>query len=191
MVAAGVLVVVMEKSESDAGDEPHVLGDDDDVELGECDVEEVREEFNGLLKDCAKNGLDPPLVKRARGILDRYEGCFRTKTGSPEPLRVPPLHTDLKTDAKPFKCRPRNYRPDQKAFMDEMIEMLRKNDMVYMNLNSRWASPVLITKRPNGGFRMVVDARRASFLHNLPRECGAVELNILARFATFCRSRST
>jgi hypothetical protein len=46
--------------------------------------------------------------------------------------------------------------------MEEMIHMLEKHGLISMNLNAKWANPVLIVKRPEGGFRLVCDLRKVN-----------------------------
>ncbi|CEO98942.1 hypothetical protein PBRA_007056 [Plasmodiophora brassicae] len=71
--------------------------------------------------------------------------------------------TRLQPDATPYRCRPRSYNPKQKEFLDEMIRMLLENNLIYLNMNSRWASPVLVVKKPHGrGYRLCVDLRQVN-----------------------------
>ncbi|CEO95069.1 hypothetical protein PBRA_009601 [Plasmodiophora brassicae] len=70
----------------------------------------------------------------------------------------------IETDATPYRCKPRFYNPKQKEFLDDMISMLKENGLVYMNMNSQWASPVLVVKKPKGdGYLQLHDGRRSIF----------------------------
>ncbi|CEP03613.1 hypothetical protein PBRA_009498 [Plasmodiophora brassicae] len=102
-------------------------------------------------------------VAKLRLILRRHLNEFRTRLGQDKPVDVEPMVTQLKQDATPYRCKPRFYNPKQKEFLDDMICMLKENGLVYMNMNSRWASPVLVVKKPKGdGYRLCVDLRQVN-----------------------------
>ena len=140
------------------------MRDADAPELGIHDEKEVMEFIEEAVLQAKKRGIKDSNATRLRDLLIAYIDVLRTKTGTEEPIRTEPAHTDLKPDAIPYRCKPRFYNPAQQDYMDEMMAMLEKHGLVFMNMNSRWASPALIVKRPghNAGYRLVVDLRKVN-----------------------------
>ncbi|KAJ4754249.1 polyprotein [Rhynchospora pubera] len=65
----------------------------------------------------------------------------------------------LTPDAKPVNLRPYRYSYFQKLEIEKIIEELLKNAVI-QNSNSPYASPVLLVRKKDGGWRMCVDYRK-------------------------------
>ena len=161
-----VRMAVSRDNDDDDDDGVHDEKDDipfvPDVDQAEADeiLRYLRKRVLGAKEDAK---LSPKGLDALKAMVKRYEQyIFRSQSGSSKPLKCEPARTTLKPGAVPVRCKPRYYAPDQKEFMEKLIQMLVDRDMVYVNMNSRWASPVIIVKRPNGGFRMVVTRGRSS-----------------------------
>jgi hypothetical protein len=66
--------------------------------------------------------------------------------------------------ARPYRCKGRRYSPEESLFLKEFIDELIQNGFIEENMNSEWASPVLVVKKADGGKRMVVDLRAVNAL---------------------------
>ncbi|KAJ1686917.1 hypothetical protein LUZ63_018307 [Rhynchospora breviuscula] len=91
-------------------------------------------------------------------VLDKFSDVFK------EPTRLPPKrgidHTiPLTTDSKPINLRPYRYSHFQKLEIDKIIEELLANSVIQVS-SSPYASPVLLVKKKDGGWRMCVDYRK-------------------------------
>lgn len=132
-------------------------------ELGHIDHGEVQDFIERSIILAKKAGMTNKNAKKLRKLLlIEYRDIFRTKLGTDPPMKVEPASYKLKPGATPVRCRPRFYRTEEKKYMQDMIKMLEKHGLIYMNMNSTWASPVLIVKRPEGGFRLVCDLREVN-----------------------------
>jgi hypothetical protein len=73
---------------------------------------------------------------------------------------MPPLKVNSRPDGIPVRCKARRYGPKQRAFMARHMDELERAGLVFKNSRSRWRSPPLIVKKPEGNdFRMTVDVR--------------------------------
>lgn len=85
---------------------------------------------------------------------------WRKTLSQDSPAKVTPFETTLKPGAQPVRCKARRYSPEQSEFMAKFTDMLTKYGLVYENCNSKWASPVVVVRKPgNRGLRMCVDLR--------------------------------
>jgi hypothetical protein len=144
------------------GEEDNQYVDQESGDLGDMDWNEIEECLENSVKKAVKNGMSKDMGRKLRKLLFKYKDVFRLKLGTDAPIRVEPAKYELKAGVEAVRCKPRYYRHDEKAFMEDMIRMLEKHGLIYMNLNAKWASPVLIVKRPEGGFRLVCDLRRVN-----------------------------
>jgi hypothetical protein len=46
----------------------------------------------------------------------------------------------------------------RRGFINELVE----SGFVYRNYNSQWASPAMVVRKPEGGFRLVIDLREVN-----------------------------
>ncbi|KAE8990045.1 hypothetical protein PF011_g18516 [Phytophthora fragariae] len=80
--------------------------------------EDVAIVINGMVVDCVERGIVSPGAEEdlLRNILTSLKG-WRLALGDDPPARVPPLRIRLKSDAKPFKCKVRQYSPKKSEFL--------------------------------------------------------------------------
>ena len=116
------------------------------------------------MADKAKSqGLSQTGHNRLTKMLAANLDLFRTVMSGDPPIKVEPMRTELKPGAVPYRCKPRHYTPEQQKFLEEMTETLEKHGLIYMNLDSKWASPVLVVRKPDGrGYRLCVDLREVN-----------------------------
>ncbi|KAH9159923.1 hypothetical protein LEN26_002101 [Aphanomyces euteiches] len=98
-------------------------------------------------------------LQRLHGLLQQYEDVFRLGFGSDPPVQVPPLEVRLHQGATPVCCSARRYPPAHQVFLDQHLQELTSAGLVYMNTQSRWASPPRIVSKSDGSYRMTVDMR--------------------------------
>ena len=127
--------------------------------------------LNGIELDAVRNSIDRAVVRaqeaglhstwpyRLKNLLNKYIDTFRVKMCEDSPASVTPFVTRLKPEARPYKCKPRRYSQEQSQFLKNFTDELVEKGLVYENLNSEWASPVLVVRKAGGGHRMCVDLR--------------------------------
>ncbi|KAH9142702.1 hypothetical protein AeRB84_013240 [Aphanomyces euteiches] len=98
-------------------------------------------------------------LQRLHGLLQQYKDVFRLGFGSDPPVQVPPLEVRLHQGATPVCCSARRYPPAYQVFLDQHLQELTSAGLVYMNTQSRWASPPRIVSKSDGSYRMTVDMR--------------------------------
>ncbi len=77
---------------------------------------------------------------------------------------VPPLKLKLKPNIKPYRCKPRNYSHDQRAFLKRFCKKLLDRKFIYPNRNSRWASRALPIRKGVDDFRLTSDYQEVNKL---------------------------
>lgn len=113
----------------------------------------------------ATAGLSAPGQIKLRAILAVRADNFRLALGYDPPVKVAPLQVRLKPNAKPVKCQPRRYSPNDRLFLDRHTSTLEEAGVIYMNHRSVWCSaPRIVRKKeqdidPNADPRMTVDTR--------------------------------
>ena len=130
-------------------------------EIGDEYPEELMHVMQAL-----KERLAPVWLPEALKNLAKIEKeGWRTRRGPDPPYNVQPFKTSLKPGARPVRCGNRKYTHVERGYLEEFVGLLEQYGFVLENVNSEWASPVLVVKRPNGqGFRMVVDYRELNKL---------------------------
>ncbi|KAE9207369.1 hypothetical protein PF005_g12643 [Phytophthora fragariae] len=126
--------------------------------------EDVAIVINGMVVDCVERGIVSPGTEedRLRNILASFKG-WRLALGDDPPARVPPLRIRLKPDAKPFKCKVRQYSPEKSEFLAKFNAELVRLGWVIENKESRWACAALPVRKPNSNeFRQANDYRPAN-----------------------------
>ena len=95
--------------------------------------------------------------KRLKALLHKFPKLFQGGLGV---LDVPPVHLELKPDAKPFHSRafpvPQAYKETTKREINrlEAIGVLKRSH------DSEWAAPMFIQPKKTGDVRVLVDFRR-------------------------------
>ncbi|KAJ4750853.1 polyprotein [Rhynchospora pubera] len=91
-------------------------------------------------------------------IIAGFSEVFKEPTGLP-PKRGIDHAIPLTSDSKPINLRPYRYSHFQKLEIDKIIEELLANSIIQPS-SSPYASPVLLVKKKDGGWRMCVDYRK-------------------------------
>jgi hypothetical protein len=68
----------------------------------------------------------------------------------------------LKPGAVPYFCKLRRVQNAEAKWLRQFTDELLKYGFIYQNGNSSWASPVLVVKKPDGSFRLVIDFREVN-----------------------------
>jgi hypothetical protein len=135
---------------------------DDDVPIGEDTDEEIWSAMKGMYQRAQRNGLPRQYHSKVWELIVAKRKVWRVKLSKDDPADVEPFLTELKPDAEPVRCPQRNYKLDQSEFMKEFVDILLENGMVKENPNSKWASPAVVVRKPNGSYRMVIDLRKVN-----------------------------
>ncbi|KAJ4801510.1 polyprotein [Rhynchospora pubera] len=93
-----------------------------------------------------------------QNIVEEYHDVFKEPKGLP-PKRTTDHKITLLPDAKPINLRPYRFSYFQKLEIEKIVEELLKNSLIQES-SSPYASPVLLVKKKDGGWRMCVDFRR-------------------------------
>src|SRR5436190_8014902 len=95
-------------------------------------------------------------------LLRNYMHVFRKEVLGDPAASVSSCVTRLKPGVVPYFCAMRRYHHSEAKWLKQFTDELLKCGFIYRNGNSRWASPVLVVKKPEGGFRMVIDFREVN-----------------------------
>ncbi|KAJ3690878.1 hypothetical protein LUZ61_020042 [Rhynchospora tenuis] len=91
-------------------------------------------------------------------LLMKYKEIFEEPTGLP-PLRDTDHRIPLLPGSKPINLRPYRLSYFQKLELEKIVEELLKNSFIQPS-SSPFASPILLVKKKDGGWRMCVDYRQ-------------------------------
>ena len=128
-------------------------------DVGEDSKEDVSRAMQELFQRAVDNGLPKQFHGRVKQLIRLRRRLWRIRLANDPPADVEPFRTELKPEAKPVRCSARRYSAEQTAFLDEFISLLLKYNFIVENVNSKWASPVLVVRKPSGGYRCVIDYR--------------------------------
>ena len=140
---------------------PSVCEEDD---IGAESPEEIESSLQDLIKRATDNGLPEQWQKQLILLIRKYKSVWRKSLGPDPPVKVTPFVTQLKPNVTPFRCKARRYSPEDSEFLRKFIDELLKYGLIEENYNSKWASPVLVVKKSDGGRRMTVDLRGVNAL---------------------------
>ena len=137
--------------------------EDASTELGEDTAKEMAEAMETLHQRCIDDGLPERYRERVKRLIQLNCRVWKRRLGTMPPVNVPPLRNELKPGAEPVRCSQRKYTQEQCEFLDNFIGSLLKYNFIVESVDSKWASPVLVVKKPDGrGFRMVIDLREVN-----------------------------
>ncbi|KAJ3698219.1 hypothetical protein LUZ61_001924 [Rhynchospora tenuis] len=102
--------------------------------------------------------LQKDITPELKEVLNQYAELFEEPKGLP-PKRSIDHQIPLIPGAKPVNLRPYRYSYFQKLEIETIVEEL-VNSGVIQPSTSPYASPVLLVKKKNGGWRMCIDYRR-------------------------------
>jgi hypothetical protein len=123
------------------------------------DTKDIEEGINAMLLTARKNGLPEEWSRKLSRLVRKYADVWRSNLGPDPPAKVTPFVTRLLPNARPYRCKSRRYSPEDSQFLKEFTDDLVKNGLIEENVNSEWASPVVVVRKSDGGKRMVVDLR--------------------------------
>ena len=134
------------------------LPDSNYVEFGAFLEEDVRVAIESCLD---RTGVNASLRQSLSEIVyhSTVKDCWRVQLQADPPAKVDPVDIDLVDGAKPYRTPMRRYSTEALEFMQQHVEVLLENNLVFRNAASAWAAPVLIVKKPRGGYRFTVDLR--------------------------------
>ncbi|KAJ4753430.1 polyprotein [Rhynchospora pubera] len=98
------------------------------------------------------------IAPELREVLDHYAELFDEPKGLP-PKRSIDHQIPLTPGAKPVNLRPYRYSYFQKLEIEKIVEELLNNSIIQPS-TSPYASPVLLVKKKDVGWRMCIDYRR-------------------------------
>ena len=97
-----------------------------------------------------------------RDTLSKFEELFRIDIGKGDaPAKIPPYNIRLKHGAVPKRVRARGHSPKALAILQETLDRLEEQGLIYKNYDSRWSAPVMIVPKPGkkDQWRLVIDLR--------------------------------
>ena len=114
-----------------------------------------------LVQDGPSVELSPVLPKMQQ-LLDQYESVFAEPQGLP-PARQCDHHIPLIPGARPVSVRPYRVDPHLKDEIEKQVQELLDQGVIVHN-DSAFGSPVLLVKKADSTWRLVVDYRHLNAL---------------------------
>ena len=135
------------------------------AEVGADSEEELGKAMERLYQNVQEAGLRSPWDRKTKQLIRLRAKVWRRKLGANPPVNVPPFVTELKPGAEPVRCRARKYSEEESKFLKEFVDLLLRYGLIVENLDAKWASPVIVVRKPgNRGHRMVIDLREVNKL---------------------------
>jgi RNase H-like domain found in reverse transcriptase/Reverse transcriptase (RNA-dependent DNA polymerase) len=123
------------------------------------DQQEDQASRNTLLTEAIKNGLPEEFHEAMKELLDKYAKVFSSGVIDEGPALVPPMQIKLKEGAEPTRSAPRNYASLVFKSISDQAKELEASGYVVRNGESRWSSPCMPVRKPDGSWRMTIDYR--------------------------------
>ncbi|MCO5597264.1 hypothetical protein L7F22_051340 [Adiantum nelumboides] len=158
--------------ESSYGDEESYISEDSSMEVmgfvfqqpqdkGSSTKVEVTAQKEPMLEERFRNMLAKDLTKEEEedyiNMFKRYLHHFITDYSMIKGVDVIQHHIDLKPDAKPVAQKLRRLGVVQQEALLFEVNKLLKAGFIYPVTNSEWVSPVVVTPKKNGKWRVCVD----------------------------------
>ncbi|MCO5567967.1 hypothetical protein L7F22_021663 [Adiantum nelumboides] len=158
--------------ESSYGDEESYTSEESSMEVmglvfqqhqaeGSLTEVEVTVQKETMLEERFKNMLAKDLTKAEEedyiNMFKRYPHLFITDYSMIKGVDVIQHHIDLKPDAKPVAQKLRRLGVVQQEALLSEVNKLLKAGFIYPVTNSEWVSPVVVTPKKNGKWRVCVD----------------------------------
>ncbi|MCO5610893.1 hypothetical protein L7F22_065136 [Adiantum nelumboides] len=130
------------------------------AEVSSTEVEETVQKET-MLEERFKNMLAKDLTKEEEedyiNMIKRYPHLFITDYSMIKGVDVIQHHIDLKPDAKPVAQKLRRLGVVQQEALLSEVNKLLKAGFIYPMTNSEWVSPVVVTPKKNGKWKVCVD----------------------------------
>ena len=104
-----------------------------------------------IYERAVQNGLPPVLQTPLWQLLQKHSSILRAGIGRDVPARVEPFVTELRPGASPYFCKARRYQFEQLLLKRPFVRELEEAQLIVKNYNSKWASPVVVVNKPQGG----------------------------------------
>ena len=110
-----------------------------------------------------KNGAPKPILKQLKQLVLEYQDVFRLELGHDPPANVEPMHIELIEEDEVYgkTQHARRFAPLQMEFLDQHVALLLDMGVIRRS-NSAFASPIVLARKKDGGWRMCVDLRRVN-----------------------------
>ena len=125
--------------------------------------EELKSAIEKLIQLAIGKGFPTEHMPRLKQLVSTHD-VWRLDLGDDPPAKVPPLKLKLKPNVQPYRCKPRNYSHDQRAFLKRFCKKLLDRNFIYPNRNSRWASRALPIRKGIDDFRLTSDYQEVNKL---------------------------
>ncbi|MCO5560510.1 hypothetical protein L7F22_014125 [Adiantum nelumboides] len=133
--------------------QPQAKGSSTEVDVTAQEEPMLEERFRNMLaKDLTKEEEEDYI-----NIFKRYPHLFIIDYSMIKGVDVIQHHIDLKPDAKPVAQKLRRLGVVQQEALLSEVNKLLKAGFIYPVTNSEWVSPVLVTPKKNGKWRVCVD----------------------------------
>ncbi|MCO5551269.1 hypothetical protein L7F22_004768 [Adiantum nelumboides] len=133
--------------------QPQAEGSSTEVEVTVPKETMLEERFKNMLaKDLPKEEEEDYI-----NMFKRYPHLFITDYSMIKGVDVIQHHIDLKPDAKPVAQKLRRLGVVQQEALLSEVNKLLKAGFIYPVTNSEWVSPVVVTPKKNGKWRVCVD----------------------------------
>jgi hypothetical protein len=103
-----------------------------------------------------------PVSPAVQSILEKYAEVFKAPTGLP-PQRLYDHKTPLVPGAQPISVRPYRVAPELKDELERQVKELLAQGVI-THSNSAFGSPVILVKKEDTAWRLVVDYRQLNSL---------------------------
>jgi hypothetical protein len=100
---------------------------------------------------------EPGIPPEVQQILSQFAPVFETPTGLP-PRRQCDHHIPLVPSARPISMRPYRVNPELKTELERQVQELLEQGVIVPS-NSPFGSPVILVRKEDSAWRLVVDFR--------------------------------
>ncbi|MCO5585807.1 hypothetical protein L7F22_039740 [Adiantum nelumboides] len=133
--------------------QPQAKGSSTEVEVTVQEEPMLEERFRNMLaKDLTKEEEEDYI-----NMFKRYPHLFITDYSMIKGVDVIQHHIDLKPDAKPVAQKLRRLGVVQQEALLSKVNKLLKASFIYPVTNFEWVSPIVVTPKKNGKWRVCVD----------------------------------
>ena len=116
-----------------------------------------------MVQRAEQNGAPKRILQQLKTLVLEYQDVFRLELGHDPPASVEPMRIELIDEAEVFgkTQHARRFAPLQMDFLDQHVKLLMEMGVVQRSC-SAFASPIVLVRKKDGGWRMCVDLRRVN-----------------------------